>query len=55
MNDIDHTKTKISDLHVHIERKAKQVQDFPSTINVEERQERLMLAQVKNEWTAEMR
>ena len=48
MNDVEHSKTKISDLHVHIERKLKQVQDFPSTINLEERQERLMLAQVMN-------
>jgi regulator of replication initiation timing len=48
INDIKRKKTKIIDSHLNIERKLKQIQDLTSTINVDEKQERVILSQVVN-------
>ena len=47
MNDIKRLKTNISDSHISIERKLKQINDLSSTINTDEKQERVILAQVR--------
>jgi hypothetical protein len=47
MNDIKRLKTNISDSHINIERKLKQINDLSSTTNTDEKQERVILAQVK--------
>jgi regulator of replication initiation timing len=46
MNDIKRIQTNITDSHLNIERKLKQINDLSSTINADEKQERLILAQV---------
>ncbi|CAF3804026.1 unnamed protein product [Adineta steineri] len=46
INDIKKIKTKIIDSHINIERKFKQINEFISTINIDEKQERLILSQV---------
>jgi hypothetical protein len=46
INDIQRIKTKIIDSHINIEQKLNQINDLISTINVDEKHERLILAQV---------